>query len=184
MQIGTVDGNLKSYNADTRAMEFFGPITSANVASVHENTVLTLTNAQVLALPTTPVNIIAAPGAGFVIQVIRATGVLDASAGAYTNVDAAAAAFFAYGGNTPKASNAALLTGTATVAQDSIFLWGGAGVSTAVLVTNGAIAGLLSNYENVAIDLAVDNNAMGVFTGGNAANTLKISIDYLIIPLA
>ena len=83
-----VERNLKDYNTDDQSMTFFGRINSP-AGLVRNTAILTLTDAQIKALPTAGVDMIVAPGAGVVLQVVSAVLIIDATAGAYTNVDPA-----------------------------------------------------------------------------------------------
>ena len=180
--MGIVERNLKKYNADTQALTFFGPILSP-AGLVQGSAVLTLTNAQLIALPTVPVAVLVAPPAGSVIQVVRATVIVDATAGAYTNVDATAGLYLGYGGATNKATNAGACTGSIDTAQKSVFLLAGGLISTAIDTTPGALVGVSTHYDAVAVDIVINNAAAGNLTGGNAANTARITVDFLVVAL-
>jgi len=150
---------------------------------------VTLTDAQIKTLPTTPVILIVAPGIGKVISPFFYTIYSKCSAGAYTNIDAAGfmeidtdggflslVAIDDVGSGVSTLSN--LLTGGDRIlnllSQDVDFIQG-IGV-----VANNQPA---SNFNNKAIRLNVNNGGSGNFTGGNAANTLKVTVNYVIVDL-
>lgn len=166
---GIVEGNLKSFRESDRGMTFFGPILST-AGLIQQSAIIPLTNAQILALPTTGIDAIAAPGAGKLLQVVAATLVIDSSAGAYTNVDPAGVLFLDYANVARKATGNGAAAGTIDGAQVSVFSLAGAGVG-----------GVSTNFVNVKIQVAATNAAAGNFTGGNAANTGRLTIDFLIV---
>jgi hypothetical protein len=154
--------------------------------------VVTLTNAQVIALPTTGITLVSAPGAGYIIRPFIVSLRTSFSAGAYTNVNAAAWLTALLGTRdlmSSKANDAAITNAAATTTGLTSFL--GAGDSYTQFVPRNhtenvnewgelAVHTAVSFLENQALTLKVDNAGSGVFTGGNAANTLKVTTYYAI----
>lgn len=154
---------------------------------------VTLTDAQIKALPTTPITVVAAAGAGTVITPIAWRFIADLSGGAYATVNAAAYFHIRYNGGTDASSyilNAAGTTPAKTMMTD-IFVsttkwflilqpwqeqldpasdeWG---VVPVVAATG--------NIENKALECRINNGGSGNLTGGNAANTLTIVTLYTV----
>ncbi len=154
---------------------------------LHQATV-TLTNAQIKALPLTGVDIIPAQGSGTVV--ICGAYVGGGLSGAmfmhwvadYTNVDASIAWQF-YVGN----FNNIL----ASYDAGDFFVWGAASpffllgpqsdpdTSYPIPVINS-----ISDFDNKAVTLKVLNASLGALTGGNASNTLTVSLPYMILNLS
>jgi hypothetical protein len=150
-----------------------------------------LTNAQVLALPTTPVQLVAAPGAGKVLIPFLAVFYLDWTAD-YTNIDAHAVLKVGY---SPTGS-LTFLVAFVEIANSGVSGVLAEGASNyAVLgptaIANGASSFVVavsgSNDEpgqtNVALLLAATNALAGNFTGGDPANTLQVSVYYNTLTL-
>ena len=165
-----------------------GGASAVSVATV------TLTNAQVLALPTTAVQLVAAPGAGKLLVPIHATLHLTWVAD-YTNIDAAASVSVRYGtrigliaavGSLNEASSAVTSGVTGLLAEGNAV--------SAHLPNLGYKSTVGSNVEgfsgqddalavNMALVLAVANGAAGAFTGGDAGNSLKVTLLYYTVTL-
>jgi hypothetical protein len=162
---------------------------------------VTLTDAQIKALPTTPIQLVAAPGSGYRIRLFGVTMRADTVAGAYTNLDATYAAIeVKYAGDglwlvpaivDDHSFSPALeeLTNFLGTAADQV--WDGD--NSSIGVDSGGAAGALeyvigrripvANVENKAIQISLDNNGSGALTGGNAANTLDVDVYYAVVAL-
>lgn len=162
---------------------------------------ITVTNAQMLALPTTPKLIVAAPGAGFYYDILSASIATDFTAGAYTNIDTGATI-----GDLPTLQ---LQTGTGAYLTSILYndlnmvdpsTGSTIGALNALLGANASVVrfgpfafsdtypngwGLLSykdalvDHENQAINLGAYNLALGNYTGGNAANSAVVNVTYI-----
>jgi hypothetical protein len=161
-----------------------------------------LTDAQIKALPTTPVTLVAAPASGYRIKVLGGTARVQFSGGAYTNINTTYCAVVvqvpgAYWLCTPLGINDSTLAAPLTRVT-TIFGATSLGVidlaPLAQPVDSGASSGdegwyvsttsaSVATVEAQAVQIAADNNGSGVFTGGNSANTLKITLYYAVEPI-
>jgi hypothetical protein len=156
-----------------------------------------LTDAQIKALPTTPVLVKAAPGAGFRLKVMGASIRVNSTAGVYTNVNTtsctvvlthtdATDTYLAIG-----PVNIGTLTTPITAATE---FFSAAASYTADFVApgvfghdSGAVSGgqewVVSPMnegtvftENLGVFLCIDNHSSGNLTGGNASNSGVLTI--------
>ena len=126
-----------------------------------------LTNAEMLALRATPKELVPAPGAGKMIELISAHMFFD-YAGAYTETTDNMGILWGVGGTAAATIES---TGFVTATADT--------VTTA---TKSAVANLaLAAVDNKS--LVLHNTGDGEFGGGNAANTMKVSVLYRIVDL-
>lgn len=157
-------------------------------------TTITLTDAQIKALPTTPVEIVPAPGANRMLVIQTALLSTNAAAGAYTNVTSDNFSYvrFWYGSN----DYASVLTDRNIAGFDlsSVFSNGRITVFPPMLLI-GYESAVLGNpvmfvgpdiyarndAVNQPIMLSVSNHNNGDFTGGHPDNTLKVIVFYAII---
>jgi hypothetical protein len=151
----------------------------------------TITDAQVKALPTTAITVVAAPGAGRVVTPIRYLLITDFSAAAYTNLSDGGYIYIGYDGIESSGRNTSAyiadsaadsltkLTGLMAAAdsvyalepyQETLEGWG--------LIGYG---GTQANLVNKPLQMRASNS--GNYTGGNAANVLKVITHYLDAPI-
>lgn len=128
---------------------------------------VTANAAAASALNTTPLTVVAAPGAGFIVLVHRAVGVLNFSGGAIT----ANGIVGLYETN----SAGQVLTNTLTLAS---FLGAGADVIKTLGIIDSATTGT-TRLDNKAIVLS---QATGDSTVGSSTSTLDVHCWYSIIP--
>lgn len=147
----------------------------------------TLTDAQIKALPTTPVEIVPAPGAGKRYQLIGGSLKIDSTAGAYTNFsEDAGDGFNIEAGNMVLSSLAdfAVVGWLLGEAQSSTFEIAGPYMTKPAtgsrVSTNGSAT---ADYENGAMVLTCNNGELGDFTGGHADNTGSITVIYFEVSL-
>lgn len=192
-------GAIQEISAGTGLSLSGGVLAATGTSSVVQVATVTLTNAQILALPTSGVAIGPSPGTGNRIRIFGVSFSLQASAGAYTNIDATYAEMgvaagsknVAYGPvNDSSADPAfALLTDFLGAASDhsydvqypTLATWnyGGAyGASSGYGLSNGFMPRASINGTQATV--YIDNNGSGDFTGGNAANTLVVTMYYRI----
>src|SRR3990172_1029723 len=140
---------------------------------------VTLTDAEIKALPSTAFEILPAPGVNKLLWVL--SGILKFSlVSAYTNRHADNAIFLTYDEWFAEAS--ALTTLPNGTADDFSSLIPAAFVESRVAWDSYLRSGIdsqpSSDCVNRNIKLFCDNAGSGDFTGGNAANTLKVTIYY------
>lgn len=151
------------------------------------STPVVLTNAQTKALPTTYIPLVAAPGASRMI-ILQSVALGAAHVAAeYTNVDNAAYILAAYGAWDVDASSPAKATNilSGSVASFAPLPMNLSHAATIPAIYPGvAPVGERTQVENVGLQLVADNNSMGDFTGGNAANTLTVTLLYSLLNTA
>lgn len=152
-------------------------------------TVTTLTNAQVIALPTTPIQLIAAPAAGSRNRIIAASLVTRFTAGAYTNVNttwatlqiqSAPGQWLAMPIFNDSSIPTTQLTTVMNAAQNRVINLLIPDVYPSGWVLDANIINDPADQDADATQIAIDNNGSGVLTGGNAANTLKVTLYYAV----
>lgn len=176
--------------------------TTPNVRTISATTsgiiqvAIPLTNADILALPTTPIPLVAAPAAGTRIKLVGGSYSFDTSAGAYTNINATAARLIIrHTGATNSLLNLIADDSNYTL-TDFTSLLGTAGANVVDLTTflqaidSGAFIGVAgyttslinptSEVDGTAVEIAVDNNGSGDLTGGNAANSGTVTLYYVV----
>lgn len=155
-----------------------------NVQTVYSATV-NLTNAQIKNLPTDGFEIVPTPGAGSMLNFQFGVCIADVLLGEYTNIDATAHGWFgtqvAVSVDCPEsAGEITNWIGSST--------WIAAVCFSPFLRVNAVIEQMqaasvrnITDYEDRPIKFFISNGAAGNLTGGNAANTLKITVLYTII---
>lgn len=164
------------------------PIASGSVSGLMVATV-TLAHADILTLPTTPFELIAAPGGGKAILPIRAVLIFPAAV-PYTNIDPDAFAFFGLAG----AEEAGYLPNDPSLGiplTQCSDLFGSTGAAMKIMTwpyqndqgsANGwGILTFVQDYaalDNLALQLSLNNNGAGNLAGGDPANTMTIRVIY------
>lgn len=147
------------------------------------STQITINNDNFKTLPSTYIEVVAAPGAGKIILPISGYFTLDTSAGAYTNLESNSASLvLTYGDWEYEASNYIPMPSNAEI---NFALFGKPGVTNQILdlplYTNWVFAPQ-SGVSNQPIKVVAYNNN-GDFTGGHASNTLKVTLYYVVADL-
>lgn len=160
---------------------------------------VTLSDAQIKALPTTGVQAVAAPGGGFRYDLLHAMFDLQNVAGAYGNLSTPAdlEVMFGTGGawaSHPIYNDAVVrspvhtntnLTDFLTVAHRALVKVLGVGYAEVWNDWNGfnSFTTDMASFENQALTIKMDNNGAGNLTGGNALNTLTVYLYFLKEPV-
>lgn len=154
-------------NTFTGAVDLSGATSFTGAVGSLQTATVTLTNAQMLALRATPITIIAAPGAGKWIQVVSGTLIFDRT-GAYTETADNMALRYVDGSGS-KASADIEATGFVDAAGDAIQQI--RPMAETILTTAGEISNAL---------VCLHNTGDGEYGGGNAANTVKAIVSYIV----
>lgn len=167
-------------------------------AGILKRTTVTLTDAQIKALPSTPVELVAAPGTGKWIDVVSVTLRKDNTAGAYGNIAATGSVLkVVVGTNDDWATMGVVNDSSASPALTYLTDYLGSAddgllklptFSQAATTTSGAgwVWGVPPFYDystefvNKALSIQIDNAAAGNLTGGNAANAMKVIVTYTV----
>ena len=157
---------------------------SGQVVSVFQASAV-LTNAQLLALPTTPLVLVPPPGAGLLLRFMGGFVSKDFTAGAYANVGGNAAMYFVY--------DTVSVFDVASYLEDgggTLGWMAGASVrqmnygpQAQTLGTAGTVLPVPSGADlrDTNIGFSIDNGGQN-FTGGDAANTMLVSTFYTVVP--
>lgn len=184
--------------ADPDAGNVFATMDDVGGGSLIHQATVELTDAQIKALPTTAVEIMAAPGAGKVILASFGVFKMDmAVGGAYTNrnaVDPGASIQVGYGGNEnesllvtfPELLSGALISLLTNEGLDYFYIltpivaWPVAGAAAFPFPANVSVVG----SSNQPLTIKAFNQGDGDFTGGDPANTLRVTVEYRILDTA
>jgi hypothetical protein len=167
-------------------VDFVAPSTIINVTTVATTV---LTNAQIKTLPTTPVTLVAAPASGLRIKLLAASA-KSVIVSNYTNIDATYSDIdLAYSASGPLLAIPIFDDPTAVSTGLTGLLASGAGTFLADFVVPfsdlatywPAVTAQTSSSESaLPLLLKGDNNGSGALTGGNAGNSLTITVYYAL----
>lgn len=145
---------------------------NADDVAINENYLryaeVALTNAEMLALRAAPKTLVAAPGAGKMIQFISAVLLFDYT-GAYTESDDNMAVRYT--------------NGSGVIVSDTIESTGfvDATADTATFA-RAKVDGIVAKTGSENQALVLHNTGDGEFGGGNAANAVRVKVAYRIVP--
>ena len=185
------DGVLVDVTGDVSGTPASAPTANVLEAGTSEVSVLktttTLTDAQVKALPTTSVTVVAAPGVGSAITPLFAHLHCAATAD-YTNIDANCILELNNGGAVGYLDQTLVSSVSGLLAPGDPADPQNAFVSTTqrqrgTTVTAGFSSFYDSDIDNKPLILKVTNGGAGNFTGGNAANVLTVTTYYVVVPV-
>jgi len=153
--------------------------TGGGGSSILHQATVALTNAQITALPTTAVEIVAAPGINRQLCPVSAVFARNFTSGNYTNTTGFCAGYLLWHGDVQ----------ATTLAPASFFSTMGATpfiVSSASEVPDqaGDFTGFLNGVNapiNKALEIGAATNDGLNFGGGNAANSMRVSVMYLVL---
>ena len=141
----------------------------------------TLTDAQIKALPTTPVEVVPAPGAGKMLLLNQVSIVYPASSvmNSYDNIDAGATYVSVIYGSDYQEEGSGYVNDIGRLFEQpgNIFKVKPFNIDGVDWVT------IASPVENQGFFLYADNNASNNLTGGDPANTLEVTVFYSIVDL-
>lgn len=147
--------------------------------------VITLTDAQIRALPTIPITLVEAPGAGKMVNFISAIAVLRAAGGGYDGINVEYSVIsISFGNNLDNASCLFKSSGSINDAGNKVLQFLPAG-DVGDELDNSQLVGQkvdLANCDNIPLKLLADNNSVD-FGGGHVNNTLKVTLYYTIVDL-
>lgn len=151
---------------------------------------VTLTDAQIKALPTTPIQVADAPGADKFISLIHAVIILDNVNGGYGNIAGGTSTLVSFG----VGELVALQTASSLYVESDmgdfefpssspfpIMFSAPANIGTGLFAAAGPADS--NSVNNKPLYILGANGVNGNFTGGNAANTLKVTVYYVIVDL-
>lgn len=142
---------------------------------------VTLTDAQIKALPTAEVQIVAAPGEGYAILPILSLLQGDFTEGAYTEIDSSYSMIYVcHAGYSGVFSTLVTMNGGFPTNGGLAYL---PLATTLDLVqeTETANVSSVAAAENKALVIGADNGSLGNFLSGDAANTLKVTVLYAVV---
>lgn len=158
----TATGNSYT-NVGTKA----SPTWQLSSGSVLRTAEVSITNAEMLALRAAPKELVAAPGAGKVIEFVSMVLLFDRTA-AYTETADNMAVKYVDGSGTA-ISVAIESTGFVDAAADAVYF---------AMPLAGTVLGVKTLFENQK--LVLHNTGDGEFGGGNAANVVRAKVTYRI----
>jgi hypothetical protein len=163
-----------------------------NAGGAVQTATVALTDAQIKALPTTARTVVAGPAAGQMHVIVGALFQVDTTVAAYTNIDAAAATLFLTVASGAQSKRQVQIENTPNSTELTDLLagfskaWIYAGAWSAMLVADAHVFGSNNDgydWEAAPITVKATNGASGNFTGGNAANTMTVTVLYVTISI-
>ena len=134
-----------------------------------QSTTTIIDNAGMLALATTPLEVVAAPIAGSFIRLLSSSIIVDATAGVYVEP------------STPDDMAIRYTDGSGLIVSETIVAIGLVTTADIMLAQIEPIAdAIVTDLASLAQNLVLDNTGTD-YTGGNAANTVKVVVNYMVI---